>query len=97
MDPMGMVLGMHFKNPSTPEHRWNQAGCSFQKPDETSISPHWSKWIMDFKKNVIKDQNMVHGLWMFMVIPELESLPMTDPNGAAIYGVPWIPSTYPKC
>ena len=21
--------------------------------------------------------------------------PMTDPNGAAIYGVPWIPSIYP--
>jgi hypothetical protein len=25
-----------------------------------------------------------------------ESLPMTDPNGAAIYGVPWIPSIYPS-
>ena len=22
--------------------------------------------------------------------------PMTDPNGAAIYGVPWIPSIYPS-
>ena len=24
------------------------------------------------------------------------SMPMTDPNGAAIYGVPWIPSIYPS-
>ena len=23
------------------------------------------------------------------------ALPMTDPNGAGIYGVPWIPSIYP--
>jgi len=22
--------------------------------------------------------------------------PMTDPSGAAIYGVPWIPSKYPQ-
>ena len=24
-----------------------------------------------------------------------DQIPMTDPNGAAIYGVPWIPSIYP--
>ena len=26
----------------------------------------------------------------------VKSCPMTDPNGAAIYGVPWIPSIYPS-
>ena len=29
-----------------------------------------------------------------MILPY--DLPMTDPNGAAIYGVPWIPSIYPS-
>ena len=24
------------------------------------------------------------------------AIPMTDPNGAAIYGAPWIPSIYPQ-
>ena len=28
-------------------------------------------------------------------LPWDETWPMTDPNGAAIYGVPWIPSIYP--
>ena len=28
-----------------------------------------------------------------MTRPKVSIKPMTDPNGAAIYGVPWIPST----
>jgi len=28
-------------------------------------------------------------------IVHYSQLPMTDPNGAAIYGAPWIPSIYP--
>jgi len=53
-------------------------------------------WI---KKNVIKDQNMVHGLWMFMVISELESLiPSIYPSHVSIYtstmdpSWEWVPS-----
>ena len=31
----------------------------------------------------------------FHVQPEGWDIPMTDPNGAGIHGVPWIPSIYP--
>jgi len=33
--------------------------------------------------------------WEIPKLPWLKLYPMTDPNGAAIYGVPWIPSIYP--
>ena len=47
-------------------------------------------WRHSIRESQLISQQVPHRMTMD------DQLPMTDPNGAAIYGVPWIPSIYPS-
>jgi hypothetical protein len=47
---------------------------------------HWSAW----------SGCHFYGLEQAGSVWFIQANPMTDPNGAAMYGVPWIPSIYPQ-
>ena len=72
---------------------------------DSSEGEHWGRYnlprcLYTFHTWSIGDIPYVNPSWFrsrFRIgWPWMISYPLTDPNGAAIYGVPWIPSIYPS-